>query len=133
MSQRVNTVASQLPDDASTPSIQKFDPADQPILTIAVTAPGEDLISVQNYADNTLQPELQRVEGVADVSVVGPVDREIQVLLNPSQLQSYGLSPSQVSNAISAAAIDLPIGDITFSGFAHPADRAQHTRNHRSH
>ena len=116
VSQRVNTVANQLPDDASTPSIQKFDPADQPILTIAVTAPGEDLISVQNYADNTLQPELQRVEGVADVSVVGPVDREIQVLLDPSELQSYGLSPSQVSSAISAAAIDLPIGDITFEG-----------------
>ena len=116
VSQRVNTVVGQLPADANAPTVQKFDPADQPIMTLAVTAPGIALGNVQTYVEDNIQPTLQRVDGVADVSVTGPAAREVQVLLDPARLSSYDLSPAQVSGAITGSALDLPIGDITFSG-----------------
>ena len=115
VSQRINTVVGGLPDDATTPTVQKFDPNDQPILGVAVSAPGEDLGAVQRYVEDNIQPQLQRVEGVADVSVAGPSEREVQVLIDPNRLETYGLSPAQVSGAISGSALDLPIGDLSFS------------------
>src|SRR5690606_17837709 len=72
VSQRVNAIVGQLPDDAGRPSVQKFDPNDEPILNVALIAPGRDLVEVQSYAEDDLRPALLRVNGVADVSVVGP-------------------------------------------------------------
>ena len=116
VSQRINSVISTLPDDAGTPTIQKFDPNEEPILNIAVSAPGEALSTVQSYVEDELLPELRRAEGVADVSIVGPAEREVQVLLDPGLLEAYGLTPSGVVGAISSSALDLPFGDLTFTG-----------------
>lgn len=113
VSQRVNGVVGQLPSDASHPAVQKFDPADEPILYVALAAPGFDLTGVQAFAEDELAPYMQRVQGVADVSVVGPAAREIQVLLDPGQLILYGLTPTQVVNAIQASALDVPAGSVT--------------------
>ena len=116
VSGRVNTVVGELPTDASAPTVQKFDNAAEPIVTIAVTAPGVELSDVQTYVEDNVQTALQRVEGVADVSVTGPTAREVQVLVDPARLASYDLSPAQVADAVGDSALDLPIGDITFSG-----------------
>ncbi len=115
VSGRVNAVASLLPDGADTPNVQKFDPSDQPILSVAVAAPGVGLSTIQKFAEDELQPVLRRVDGVADVSVVGPSAREIQVLLDPAQLNSYGLTPQAVTGAIGASAVDKSAGSLTVS------------------
>ena len=112
--QRVDAIEDDLPDDATSPTILKFDPADEPILNIALAAPGVDLFEVQRFAENTLEPLLQQVEGVADVAVIGPVQREIQVLLDPGQIQASLLTPAQVVGAIGAASLTLPAGTLTF-------------------
>ncbi len=113
--QRLDTILNALPSDADTPIVQKFDPSEEPILDIAVDAPGVSLTELQRYVDDNISPVLQRVEGIADVSLVGEVDRQIQVLLNPDQLNSYDLSPSQVVGAIQASATDVPIGSLDVS------------------
>ena len=110
--QRIDGIQDQLPDDAGTPVIQKFDPNAEPILKVALSAPGRDLIEVQDYAERTLSTTLQQVEGVATVGVVGPVSREVQVLIDPAALQRYGLTIQQVSGAISAASLTLPAGSV---------------------
>ena len=116
VSQRVNTIVGQLPNDAQSPTVQKFDPNQEPIMSIAVSAPGIALSDVQQYVEDNIQPELQRVDGVADVSIASPTDQEIQVLLNPDQLQAYDLTADQVTQAISASALDVPLGSLSFSG-----------------
>ncbi len=113
--QRLDTILNSLPSDADAPIVQKFDPSDEPILDIAVAAPGVSLTELQRYVDDNVTPALQRVEGIADVSLVGEIDRQFQVLLNPDQLGSYNLSPGQVVNAIRASATDLPIGSLDVS------------------
>ncbi len=115
VSQRVAQISNQLPDGAGNPTVQKFNPNDQPILSVAVSAPGQDLMAVQSYAENTLQPAVERVDGVADVTVVGPAKEQVQVLLDPNALANYRLTPQQVANAIQASALDVPAGSLDFA------------------
>ena len=112
VSQRVNAIVGQLPEDASRPAVQKFDPNDEPILNVALTAAGRDLVEVQAYAEDELQSQLLRVDGVADVSVIGPAQREIQIVLDPAQLSAFGLSPQAVAGAVQGAALDVPAGNV---------------------
>ena len=116
VSQRVNAILGNLPDDVTAPSVQKADPNADPILNVAITAPGEDLRVVQRYAEDVIAPRLRAAEGVADVSVVGPIQREIQVLLDSGRLEAYRLTPAQVAGAIGAASVNVPLGDLTIAG-----------------
>lgn len=110
--QRVDQVQPTLPDDAGSPVIQKFDPNDQPILTVALSAPGVELQEIQRFAEDSIETRLQQVLGVAAVSTIGPVAREVQVLLDPARLQSLGLTPTQVAGAIRAASVTIPAGGL---------------------
>ena len=114
--QRIDGIAEALPDDASDPAIQKFDPNAEPILSVALSGAGRPLQEIQRVAEDDLEPELQQVAGVADVAVVGPLERQVQVLVDPSELRSYGLGTTQVANAIQASALTLPAGSLTFGG-----------------
>ena len=111
VSRRLDGVAASLPDGASAPVVRSFDPDDQPILSVAVAAPGEALYDVQTLAENDVALELRRARGVADVTVVGPTTRELQVLLNPDKLTYYSLSPQAVVGALRDSAVTVPTGD----------------------
>jgi hydrophobic/amphiphilic exporter-1 (mainly G- bacteria), HAE1 family len=114
--QAVDGIAPTLPDDASAPVIQKFDPNDQPILNLALVAPGEDLLAVRDVARERVEIRLQQVQGVAAVTTLAPVSREVQVLLDPTRLAALGLSPAQVAGAIRAASATVPAGTIEVGG-----------------
>lgn len=116
VSQRINAIAGRLPSGVSAPSVQKADPNAAPILNVAITAPGEDLRTIQSYAENVLQAKLRSAEGVADVSLVGPLKRELQVLLEPGKIELYNLSPAQIAGAIAASSLNVPLGDLTIAG-----------------
>ncbi|MEN2981515.1 MAG: efflux RND transporter permease subunit [Thermus sp.] len=112
-SQKVAAARAQLPKDASAPVVQKFDPAASPILYLALEAPGEDLSKVLRYAERTLKPRLQLVPGVADIRLTGAPRRAIRVYLDPDRLQALGVAPGQVVQALSASALNLPLGNLT--------------------
>lgn len=113
VSREVNAIANDLPEDAERPAVREFDPNDEPILNIAIVAPGERLVDTQRYVENNLQLRLQQLEGVADVSIVSPVTREFQVRLDLARLQSYQLPAQQVVDAIRREAVNVPIGDVS--------------------
>ncbi|TFU27460.1 efflux RND transporter permease subunit [Thermus tengchongensis] len=112
-SQKVAAARGQLPKDASAPVVQKFDPSASPILYLALEAPGEDLSQVLRYAERTLKPKLQLVQGVADIRLTGAPKRSIRVYLDPDRLQALGVAPGQVAQALSASALNLPLGSLT--------------------
>ena len=116
VSQKMAAIRGQLPAGADSPTVQKFNPNDQPIIRVALSGNGFALRDVFKYADSKLRNAIERVNGVADVSISGAPAREIQVLLDPSKLASYNLSPARVTNALRANALDLPAGDITANG-----------------
>lgn len=85
-----------LPEEADPPVIFKFDPSQIPVLQFAVSSPSRDLAWLKRWCEDELAKQLLTVSGVASVDVAGGLDREIQVVLDPERLRSYGLTVSEV-------------------------------------
>ncbi|MFC4638450.1 efflux RND transporter permease subunit [Deinococcus hohokamensis] len=116
VSQAVAAIRAALPEGSEAPVVQKFDPNATPILTLALLGGSARESDVTTFAEDTLVPRLERVAGVADVSLTGGPERQVQVLLDPARLQAYNLTPARVTQAIGASALDLPAGSLTQGG-----------------
>ena len=116
--ERVAGVQRSLPNAAGVPTVLQFDSSSAPILTFSVADQTGKLKSyeLRNLVLNEIEPRLQRLTGVADVTVNGGQDREIDVNLSLDALQTYRISPQQVISTISAENVNIPGGTITQSG-----------------
>ncbi len=100
-----------LPDGCSDPIIYNFNINDMmPVAVIALG--GSDLVQLQNLADDTVGPALERLDGVASVDITGGIQQKIVVETNPSALSGYGLTISNVSDYLAAANVLYPGGDV---------------------
>jgi HAE1 family hydrophobic/amphiphilic exporter-1 len=100
-----------LPDEATRPLTFAFDPSLAPVVFLALEGP-MDPHRLRRIAVEQLQPAFGRLPGVAAAEVIGGLDREIQVRLQPTWLQAYGISPSQVVDALRAANLVVPAGAV---------------------
>ena len=101
-----------LPEEADPPTISKFDPQQMPIYEGAFSSDTRDLISLRDWVQYRLRPQLLTVEGVASIDVSGGLVREIQVILDQERLRSYGLTVSQIIEALRAANQDVAVGRV---------------------
>ena len=97
----VERVRSRLPVEASAPVISKSDPSQMQIFQVAFSSSERDLVSLRQWIDQRLRPQLLAVEGVASVDISGGLVREIQVELDPERLRSFGLSVGDVLSTLS--------------------------------
>ena len=102
----------QLPEEADPPTIFKSDPSQMPIFEAAFSSETRDLISLRDWVEYRLRPQLLTIEGVASVDVSGGLIREVQVILDQERLRSYGLTVAQVIDAIRAANQDVAAGRV---------------------
>lgn len=112
-SKNLERARSRLPEEADPPTIYKFDPSQMPIYEVAFSSRARDQISLRNWVDERLRPQLLTIEGVASVDVSGGLVREIQVVLDQERLRSYGLSVSEVISALRAANQDVAAGRVS--------------------
>lgn len=108
---RVQNVRNKLPEDANEPVIRRFDPADQPIMSIAVKSK-MDVGSLYDLADETIKPYFERVQDVGLVRIVGGRKKEVQVLVNKNKLQDRQISMLQVAKKIEDTSKDIPLGKV---------------------
>ncbi|GEP92970.1 hydrophobic/amphiphilic exporter-1, HAE1 family [Chitinophaga terrae (ex Kim and Jung 2007)] len=108
---KVNAILADLPGDAKPPSLNKFSLDDLPIMTLSATANMDDK-KFYDLVDKKLQPLLSRLPGVAQVSLIGGQEREIQVNVDPKRLQAFNLSILQVRQLITNANLDFPTGKV---------------------
>ncbi len=108
---KINAILSELPDDAKTPSLNKFSLDDLPIMTLSATSKLGDA-EFFDLMDKRIQPMLSRVNGVAQVNLIGGEEREIQVNLNADKLEAYNLSILQVQQQILGSNLDFPTGSV---------------------
>ena len=108
---KVNSILSDLPTDAKAPSLNKFSLDDLPIMTLSATA-NMDSKQFYDLIDKKLQPLLSRLPGVAQISLIGGQEREIQVNIDPKKLEAYKLSLLQVRQLITNANLDFPTGKV---------------------
>ncbi len=116
--ERMSSVQRSLPTGAGTPTVSKFDTSSAPILTFSFSDRSGKLKSyeLRNLVVNEIQPRIERLDGVADVSVSGGQRREIDVNLNLDALRLHKISPQQVSALIRNENVSVPGGSITQEG-----------------
>ncbi len=102
---------SQLPPGMPTPpTAKKVNPADQPILYLAVSSPTLPLFQVDEYAETIIAQRLSMISGVAQVQVLAPQKFAVRAQLDPNALATRGIGIDEVTNAIRQGNVNLPSG-----------------------
>jgi multidrug efflux pump len=109
--QSINAAGTYLPPDLPSPPIySKSNPADAPILTLALTSQTLPLPKVEDLADTRLAPKISQLPGVGLVSISGGQKPAVRIRANPTLLASYGLNLEDLRNAIVAANVNQAKG-----------------------
>jgi hydrophobe/amphiphile efflux-1 (HAE1) family protein len=109
--EHVSTVMPDLPEGTKSPVISKLDPDAAPVVFLALES-SRPIREVTEYADHEVRQALENVQGVGQVSIVGGRKRQIQVVLDPVQLRSAGLTAVDVQRAIVSQNITTPGGTV---------------------
>jgi HAE1 family hydrophobic/amphiphilic exporter-1 len=105
--------ARQLPPDMPTPpTYNKVNPADQPILYLAVSSPTLPLSAVDEYAETWMAQRISMISGVAQVNVMGSQQYAVRVQVDPDKLAARGIGIDEVQSAVSAGNVNLPTGTL---------------------
>ncbi|BAV10817.1 nodulation protein NolG [Moraxella osloensis] len=99
-------------DEVTTPIVAQYNPADAPVVSVTFRSDKMSLRELSTYLDNTVKKQLQTVTGVGRVDILGGRQRQIRVLLNPTQMNAYKVSVNQISNALRSENVELPVGTI---------------------
>jgi multidrug efflux pump len=100
----INAAAGTLPTTLPYPPVySKVNPADAPVLTLALTSDALPIAQVSDAADTVLQPKLAQIDGVGKVTVEGGMRPAVRVRVDPARLAAYGLSMEDVRSAVAAA------------------------------
>ncbi|MGA8878556.1 MAG: efflux RND transporter permease subunit [Candidatus Korobacteraceae bacterium] len=109
----INAAQTFLPNDLPTPPIySKVNPADAPILTLAMTSDSMPLPQVEDLADTTFAQKISQLPGVGLVSISGGQKPAIRIMANPTALASYGMSLEQLRTVIGQINIDQAKGQL---------------------
>jgi multidrug efflux pump len=110
--QSINSAATYLPSDLPNPPIySKSNPADTPILTLALTSDAMALSKVEDLADTRLAQKIAQLPGVGLVSISGGQRPAVRIQVNPAQLSGYGQSLEALRTTLAAASVNQPKGN----------------------
>ena len=102
-----------LPQDmTSPPSYRKVNPADSPVLFIALTSPSLAPTELQDFAEHLITPALSTIDGVAQVNIFGAKRFAVRVRVNPEALAARNIGLDELSAALRAANVNTPVGTL---------------------
>ncbi|SDM98727.1 hydrophobic/amphiphilic exporter-1, HAE1 family [Dendrosporobacter quercicolus] len=114
--EKVAGVRKRLPDGIDEPVVQRFDVSAQAILTFSLASETRSPGEVRRLADDVVKEELQRLDGVADVTIYGSSDREIGVAVDANKLAAYQISMPQILEAVNNQNLNAPGGRVEQNG-----------------
>ncbi len=107
----INAAQSLLPSDLPVPPVySKTNPADAPVLTMAITSKTMPLSQVEDLVDTRMAPKISQLSGVGLVSISGGQKPAVRIQVNPTQLASYGLNLEDVRTALTDASVNSAKG-----------------------
>jgi HAE1 family hydrophobic/amphiphilic exporter-1 len=107
----IDNIRKDLPQDILSPVMSKISPNDLPIMSISASGNLPPTEFYQKMKDDYL-PQIQQIKGVAEITMLGGEEREIQVKVNQDKLKIYKISLYQVVEAINRSGLDLPAGKV---------------------
>jgi HAE1 family hydrophobic/amphiphilic exporter-1 len=113
--EKVAAIRNTLPREIIEPVINKFDPSATPIVSYSILSRSGrmSLAEVRAFLDDKIKPQIQQVDGVGGVDLIGGLEREIQVEVNLDRMNAQGISIAQVTQAIRSENLNLPAGRVT--------------------
>ena len=108
----ISLIRQDLPQDMEEPILRRIDPADFPIVSLALVSETLSPAQLTRLADPGITRELRSITGVAQVNVTGSVERELTVQLRPTALQAAGVSVAEVVQALQLQNLAAPVGRI---------------------
>lgn len=114
MRDKISMVQSSLPDDCSTPSIMKLDMNSAPILTAVVASESMDDYELKTFAEDNIQPRLERQEGVASVDIRGGAEKEIVIEIDTEKMEGLGLTMTSIGQVLSSENSNQSGGSIDY-------------------
>src|ERR687886_1304277 len=108
---KVNLIVSDLPETAEQPIVQKLDTDASPVLRIAVSAP-RSLREVTDVADKRIKKNIESINGVGKVEIVGGREREVQVYVDPDKMRAFNVTVAEVAAAVRAQNMEVPGGRV---------------------
>ncbi|MBF2019794.1 MAG: efflux RND transporter permease subunit [Hydrococcus sp. C42_A2020_068] len=112
----IDRIRQDLPQDIDDPIVKRVQFAGGAVMTYAVSSQKRSVAELSDLLDRTINRELVNVPGVAQIDRLGGLDREIRVDLDPSRLQAYGITATQVNDQIRNFNVNLPGGRSEIGG-----------------
>jgi hydrophobic/amphiphilic exporter-1 (mainly G- bacteria), HAE1 family len=109
----INLKRNDLPAEMKEPILQKFNPTDNPIVTLSLSSAQLTSPQLTLLADPGITRELRSLTGVANVEVTGGVKREMMIQLRPEALQTYNVSVGEVVGSLQQQNLAVPVGNLT--------------------
>ncbi|RDI15958.1 efflux RND transporter permease subunit [Flavobacterium sp. AG291] len=111
---KVSQAVRSLPQDIDAPPVvSKADADSEPIITMTVQSATRNPLELSDYAENVIAERLQTIPGVSSVQIWGQKRYAMRLWLDPIQLNSYGVTVSDVRNALNSQNVELPTGKLT--------------------
>lgn len=108
----ISVASRNLPKDTTQPSYKKVNPAESPILYLALTSDTVPLSDVNRYGETFLAQRISTINGVAQVNVYGSQKYAVRIHLDPNRLAARNVSMEEMTQAISTGSVNLPTGTL---------------------
>jgi HAE1 family hydrophobic/amphiphilic exporter-1 len=108
----ISSIRADLPVEMKEPILQRFDPSDQPIVSLTMSSDTYSPAQLTRMADPAITSELRGISGVSQVRIVGEVKREMTIQLKPQALQAAGISIAQVVQSLQSQNLAAPVGRV---------------------
>jgi HAE1 family hydrophobic/amphiphilic exporter-1 len=106
----ISGIRNELPPEMEEPILTRFDPQDQPIVSLTLSSPGLTGAELTRMADPAITRQFRGIPGVASVDLAGGIERELVVEIRPSDLQSAGVSVAQLVLSLQSQNLAAPVG-----------------------
>lgn len=111
---KVSQAVRSLPQDIDAPPVvSKADADSEPIITMTVQSDSKNVLELSDYADNVIAQRLQTIPGVSSVQIWGQRKYAMRLWIDPVKMTSYGVTVSDVRNALASQNVELPSGKLT--------------------
>ncbi|VXB15763.1 efflux RND transporter permease subunit [Massilia sp. 9I] len=108
----IAAVRYKLPVEMREPILRRIDPASEPVMSLAFSSSSQSHAEISRYAEDVLADKFRAIDGVSTVSVNGALRRELSVLLRAEKLREFGVSVSDVTNALRTQNTNAPVGKL---------------------
>ncbi len=109
---KIAAIEANFPEDAKNPVISRFDPAAEPVLSVAISSTSLDVPALTTLADQKVVRQLTTVAGVGQATLVGARKRQIDVTIDETRMRALGIGINEVVNALRAGNSNSPAGSV---------------------